>query len=449
MFLKRLLPLIMIISMLCGQLMTVFASETGVTISYLTTDYTAPVEDLSGKTIILHTNDVHGAVTGYANIAGLKAEFEAKGANVILADAGDYSQGTPYVSTTKGEDAIAMIQGLTFLAEKDLYAAAQSQVNALKEEGTAFANIGVIVIDQTAKNIEKNYLLPVNEETASDAVVAGSAQKIIDPVTAAYGEIFARTETDLNGDRAPQGNRDSETNLGDLITDAMLWSVSKDTAYLDVPAENIVALTNGGVIRAWVHKGDITKQDVNTVLPFGNTIAVVYVTGEDLLEALEASTYCTPTAVGGFPQIAGMEINIDTNKEYDAKPDGIVTSAQYGQPQGRITLAPTCTHANTQIDEAVDATCTESGRTGKLVCVDCGAVLKNSEVVEALDHNYGSNGICTLCGDKKEIVNAGNKDKDSEVISLTDKKSSPKTGDNSNIMLYMIICAAGIGGYWI
>ena len=43
-----------------------------------------------------------------------------------------------------------------------------------------------------------------------------------------YWEVFARTETDLNGERAPQGNRDSETNLGDLITDAMLWNVSKD-----------------------------------------------------------------------------------------------------------------------------------------------------------------------------------------------------------------------------
>ena len=34
-----------------------------------------------------------------------------------------------------------------------------------------------------------------------------------------------------------------------------------------VGAENVVAITNGGGIRAWIHKGDISKLDVNTVLP--------------------------------------------------------------------------------------------------------------------------------------------------------------------------------------
>ena len=59
---------------------------------------------MAGKTVILHTNDVHGAVEGYAYIAQLKADYEAKGAEVILVDAGDFSQGTTYVSSTKGAD---------------------------------------------------------------------------------------------------------------------------------------------------------------------------------------------------------------------------------------------------------------------------------------------------------------------------------------------------------
>ena len=64
---------------------------------------------MAGKTVILHTNDVHGAVEGYAYIAQLKADYEAKGAEVILVDAGDYSQGTTYVSSTKGADAVTMM----------------------------------------------------------------------------------------------------------------------------------------------------------------------------------------------------------------------------------------------------------------------------------------------------------------------------------------------------
>ena len=114
-----------------------------------------------------------------------------------------------------------------------------------------------------------------------------------------------------------------------------------------------------------------------------------------------------------------------------------MTSEQYGEPQRRITLAATCAHANTKTEGAVEATCDASGFTGKVVCIDCGAVLKNSEVIEPLGHNYGSDGICIRCGEKKAVggTDAGNKD----------KGSTPKTGDDSDIMLYMILCTAGLG----
>ena len=137
------------------------------------------------------------------------------------------------------------------------------------------------------------------------------------------------SEVELNGAKAPNGNRDSETNLGDLITDAMLWKILTQ-AELNVPAENVVAITNGGGIRATVKAGDITKKDINTVLPFGNTLAVVYVTGAELLEALEASTYCTPESIGGFPQAAGLQFVVLTDREYDAKTDPYPGSTYYG-----------------------------------------------------------------------------------------------------------------------
>ena len=58
--------------------------------------------DYTGKTVILHSNDVHGQVDGYAYIAGLRDYFKSLGAEVILADAGDFSQGTPYFSELDG-----------------------------------------------------------------------------------------------------------------------------------------------------------------------------------------------------------------------------------------------------------------------------------------------------------------------------------------------------------
>ena len=428
---------------------------------------------LAGKTVILHSNDVHGAITGYANIAALKAEYEAEGATVILVDAGDYSQGTTYVSSTKGLDAVkmmnvagydfatlgnhefdygyeqlksnmseahfkvlcanvldaegnsifdataikevngvkigffgletpetqtkanpALIKGLQFLGGEKMYKCAQAQVAALKDAGadiivclahlgvdgesepnrsvdlfakvegidfiidghshsvmekgpsdepiqstgTQFKNIGVIVIDNATKTIESNKLVAVTEESAKDKAVEVAAADIIERITAEYGAVFAKSEVELNGDKAP-GNRNMETNLGDLITDSMMWQILKDADSLAVPAENIVAVTNGGGIRAWIHKGEITKNDVFTVLPFGNTLTVVYVKGADLLEALEASTYCTPAAVGGFPQIAGMKITVVTKAQYDANEETYPGSTYYGPKSiNRVTI---------------------------------------------------------------------------------------------------------------
>lgn len=426
---------------------------------------------MAGKTVILHTNDVHGAVNGYAYIAQLKADYEAKGAEVILVDAGDYSQGKTYVSVTKGADAVtmmnaagydvvtlgnhefdygyaqlkenmskakfkvvcadvfnedgtpifdasytyttksgvkvgffgmetpetqtkanpALIKGLTFATGDAFTKAAADQVAALKDAdvviclahlgidaesapyrstdlyaavkgidfiidghshtvmtkgekgepiqstGTAFANIGVIVIDNATKKIESNSLFEIKEDTAKDATVAAAAKTIFDRVDAEYDVVFAKSEVTLNGAKAPNGNRDSETNNGDLITDAMIWKVMQNKEGLTVDADHVVAITNGGGIRATIKPGDVTKKDINTVLPFGNTVVTIYITGEELLEVLEASTYSLP--VGGFPQVAGINYTISTAVAYDANAETYPASTYYGPKSiNRVTI---------------------------------------------------------------------------------------------------------------
>ena len=67
---------------------------------------------LEGKLVILHTNDIHGRAVadaesfGYARIAALKKNLQAQGAEVILMDAGDFSQGTPLVNLGYGKNAV-------------------------------------------------------------------------------------------------------------------------------------------------------------------------------------------------------------------------------------------------------------------------------------------------------------------------------------------------------
>ena len=466
---RKFLSVLLAMAMVFSLSMTCFATED--TAATKEPEIMTEEATMAGKTVILHTNDVHGAVNGYACIATLKADYEAKGAEVILVDAGDFSQGTTYVSVTKGADAVtmmnaagydvvtlgnhefdygyaqlkenmskakfkvvcadvfnengtpifdanytyttksgvkvgffgmetpetqtkanpALIKGLTFATGDAFTKAAADQVAALKDAdvviclahlgidaesapyrstdlyaavkgidfiidghshtvmtkgengepiqstGTKLENIGVIVIDNATKKIERNELVKVADLKDEDADTKALSDSIIADVDARLGAVFAKSEVDLDGSRDP-GVRTKETNLGDLITDALLWYATKD-GKLDVANDHIVAVTNGGGIRASIKAGDITMKDINTVLPFGNTVAVVYVTGEKLLEALEAANQSAPTALGGFAQIAGMDISVCTAAPYDKNADTYPGSTYYGPKTiNRVTI---------------------------------------------------------------------------------------------------------------
>ena len=62
------------------------------------------------------------------------------------------------------------------------------------------------------------------------------------------------------------------------------------------------------------------------------------ITGSELLEVLEASTFCTPEAIGGFPQVSGIEFTVDTTKAYDA--DAEYPGTTYFAPKSinRVTI---------------------------------------------------------------------------------------------------------------
>ncbi|MFY3791992.1 5'-nucleotidase C-terminal domain-containing protein [Ureibacillus sp. MALMAid1270] len=103
--------------------------------------------------------------------------------------------------------------------------------------------------------------------------------------------------------------RKNETILGNLITDGML-AIAKQ--YSKTPV--IMALQNGGGIRAGIDAGPITVGEVITVLPFGNTLALMDITGAELKEAFELSVSKYPAENGGFLHVSGAKIEYDSSK---------------------------------------------------------------------------------------------------------------------------------------
>lgn len=458
----KLLALALSLALLLSLAVPVCAAETT----------TSTTKDLTGHIVILHTNDVHGGIAGYAKLAAAKESYTASGAYTMLVDAGDYIQGDPTVSASQGKTAIelmnstgydaatvgnhefdygyanlktisaqanfpilaanvqyngatafdshtiftaangkkigvfgletpetatkahpAKIQGVTFVGGQDMMKLAQTEVDTLKaagcdyviclghlgidaestgnrsidvlnavtgidvfidghshstldqikaatngtgkvgnayltSTGTKLANVGVVDIAPDGTITTSN--VPLDTLTAENADTAAVIQRIQQQIDADYGAVFAQSEVQLNGEKAQV--RTGETNLGDLITDAMLWQAGTLGEKVDA------AISNGGGIRASLSVGGLTKKDINTVLPFGNTLYLVKLTGAQLLEALEASTCSLPESIGAFPQVSGIEYTVNTGAKFSSTEN--YPGSTYGKPNAvnRVTI---------------------------------------------------------------------------------------------------------------
>lgn len=92
--------------------------------------------------------------------------------------------------------------------------------------------------------------------------------------------------------------RSQPTNLAVLIGSAMMDKTKAD-----------LAIVNAGGVRDAIAPGAITGKDVLKVHPFGNTVCTVDLTGQELMDYLNAAAKMTPGS-GAYPQFAGaLEIN--------------------------------------------------------------------------------------------------------------------------------------------
>ena len=299
---------------------------------------------------------------------------------------GVFGLDTPMTSTSTNPDNVANV---AFAAADELYAVAQAQVDALEAENcdviVALGHLGVdesaapnrsydvidnvqgidIFIDghshtelteqrgdtllqstgcynhnlgeiawNAAGKTAVGKLIPAAELTDADPEMDELVSGVNDKIQAELSKSFAKTEVALNGERAP-GVRTEETNLGDLTADAILWKAGQATGQtIDA------AIENGGGIRESIAAGDITMNDIKTVFPFGNTISVLQVKGSELLEALEGATSALPDdAIGGFPQVAGLQFTVDTTVPFEAGelyPDTTINAP--ANPGARVSI---------------------------------------------------------------------------------------------------------------
>jgi 2',3'-cyclic-nucleotide 2'-phosphodiesterase (5'-nucleotidase family) len=159
--------------------------------------------------------------------------------------------------------------------------------------------------------------------------VVDSASVTPDPETLA---IVRRYEADLSReldvvigstaielDSRSASVRSQETAIGNLIADALREATGAP-----------IAITNGGGIRGnkvYPAGAQITRRDVLTELPFGNTTNLVEITGGDIVAALENGVSLFEQRAGRFPQVSGLAVVIDPSRPVGSR----VVSVKVGE----------------------------------------------------------------------------------------------------------------------
>ena len=235
------------------------------------------------------------------------AELEKQGADVIVALS---HVGTDESSDPTAYDVINSVEGIDVYVDGHSHTTFKNgeDVNGtlLVSTGEYLSNLGKVEIELNENNevVSATASLITKEEASKvteDAKVAAKIAEIDKAQGEVLSEVIGTNTIDLDGDR--NSVRFGETNLGNLITDAMMDETGAD-----------LAITNGGGIRASIKAGDITKGDVVSVLPFGNFIVTKQLTGAQIKEVLEFGVRSYGESLGGFPHVAGIKFVVDPSR---------------------------------------------------------------------------------------------------------------------------------------
>lgn len=247
-------------------------------------------------------------------------ELNQKGADLIVAvthlgiDESSIERSDILAEQVEGIDLIVDGHSHTLLKEGK-----KVKNTLIVQAGEYLKNIGVVnveVKDGIVEDIKANVVtFDDAKKIKADEKITSEIKKFADENKPFLDKKVGSTETELVGVR--EKVRTGETNLGDLITDAMKDSTSAD-----------LAITNGGGIRASMKQGDIKMGDVLTSFPFTNFVVGLEVKGDVVKKALEHGVDKAPEPAGKFPHVSGVTFVYDTEKPAGERVSDIMVNGQ-------------------------------------------------------------------------------------------------------------------------
>ena len=195
------------------------------------------------------------------------------------------------------------------------------------QTGSYLNNIGKVTLKSNSL-LGTPSLIKASETT--NVKPNAEVKKLVDEIKAKYDAenavvVVKNSPVELSGTR--ENVRVRETNLGNVVADSLY-----EYGQTGFKNKTDIAVTNGGGLRETIAKDKpITKGSVIAVLPFGNTISQIKVSGKNILEMFEQSLgsilqvdkagktvldengqpLLEPS--GGFLQVSGAKVYYDTN----------------------------------------------------------------------------------------------------------------------------------------
>lgn len=183
--------------------------------------------------------------------------------------------------------------------------------------------------------------IPVEDPVIPDPETVAKIAKYAEPLQASLRKIVGKTTVSLL-----RGDRKVESNLGNLVADAMLLK----TRSLNPQ----IALMNTGGLRTDIPAGDISAGQVQENMPFGNTVTVADLTGDQVKAALENSVSQVESGGGRFSQVAGLRFIWDPSKPAGSRIVDIQVKDGSGNFRAMDTTASYRVIANSFIQDGGD-----------------------------------------------------------------------------------------------
>lgn len=185
----------------------------------------------------------------------------------------------------------------------------------VSEDGVKLEQYNTLVIDDKIKGDER---IIQRIDSAKKLI----NQKVLKPYQLQFDQILVETDFDLILET-------NESNLGNLIADAIKWSVNNAEYSPDDPQSRVmVSIQSNGVIRDNIIKGrtgQVSVSDLFRVVPLGigwdgtlsYPLVSFYVTGSELKKACEILTTVYPMKNSDYYlQVSGLKLTYNPNRMF-------------------------------------------------------------------------------------------------------------------------------------